>query len=193
MRDAARRALERAGDFEIVGEASSAAQIGPLVRRARPDVLLIDPCMGRAGAGLAALAAARKANPDVPVIALAREDDPEHVAAAARLGASGYILKSVSPDDLPVLIRTLLSGNVAFLGGEGSASGAGGDNVHGLSSRELEVLQSVAHGLTNQAIGRELWLSEQTVKFHLRNIYRKLSVANRTEAAQFAFRHGYAA
>jgi DNA-binding NarL/FixJ family response regulator len=83
------------------------------------------------------------------------------VAAAARLGAVGYILKSVSPDDLPVLVRAVLSGSVPFLGSEASTAADRADDAHGLSSRELQILQGVAGGLTNKTIGRELWLSER--------------------------------
>ncbi|MGZ4413611.1 MAG: LuxR C-terminal-related transcriptional regulator [Gaiellaceae bacterium] len=119
--------------------------------------------MGGDGTGFAALAVARQASPNVPAIVLARESDPERVAAAARLGAVGYILKSVSPDDLPVLVRAVLSGSVPFLGSEASTAADWAHDAHGLSSRELQILQGVAGGLTNKAIGRELWLSEQTV------------------------------
>jgi DNA-binding NarL/FixJ family response regulator len=193
VRDGVKRALERAGDFEIVGEASSAAQIGPLVRRTRPDLVLVDPAMGGANRQLTFISAARESNASVPVVLLARMDDPGLIDAAAQLGACGFVSKTIPPDDLPVLLRAFLLGTVAFLTGACEFAMRRASDEHGLSSRELEVLRGVAKGLSNRGIGTELWLSDQTVKFHLRNIYRKLSVANRTEAAQFAFRHGYVA
>ncbi len=73
---------------------------------------------------------------------------------------------------------------------EGGGATNGGN---GLSERELAVLRAIARGLSNKQIGSELWVTEQTVKFHLRNIYRKLDIANRTEAAHYAYRHGIAA
>jgi two-component system, NarL family, nitrate/nitrite response regulator NarL len=88
------------------------------------------------------------------------------------------------------VIRQAVAGSVFCVGGLRSAAPRRHTNEAVLSERETEILNGVARGLSNRAIARELWLSDQTVKFHLHNIYRKLEVANRTEAAKYAFDHG---
>jgi DNA-binding NarL/FixJ family response regulator len=126
----------------------------------------------------------------VKVVVLSAFTDAERIQAALDRGASGYVVKSVNPDDLPSAVRHAVDGT--FFGPVGAASPDGdGDAVAaaGLTERELEILKALARGLTNQAIAKESWVSEQTVKFHLSNVYRKLGVANRTEAARFAYEH----
>jgi DNA-binding NarL/FixJ family response regulator len=115
--------------------------------------------------------------------------DEAHIAAALQRGASAYIAKTVNPLDLASALRQAFDGTVytTFVAAEDeSASGAD----LGLTEREIAMLRAVARGLSNQAIGREYWVTEQTVKFHLGNIYRKLGVTNRTEATRYAYEHG---
>jgi DNA-binding NarL/FixJ family response regulator len=189
MVEGIRRALEPADDIEIVGEASSGSQVLPLVRRLSPDVLLLDMRMPHMD-GLACLDLVRKNCPKVKVIVLSVFSDPEHIQAAFNHGASGYIVKSVNPLDLPSAIRQAVEGTVFHALGLPEADEASAGKAAGLTDRELAILRAVARGLSNQAIGKELWVTEQTVKFHLTNIYRKLSLANRTEAARYAYQHG---
>ena len=187
--DSVRRTLESAGDIEVVGEATNGGQVLPLVRRTAPDVLLLDLRMPKMD-GLTCLEQVRKHCPAVKVVVLSAFTDTERIQAALTRGASGYIVKSVNPDDLPSAVRNAVDGT--FFGPAG-ASGSDGDDdavaAAGLTERELGILKALARGLSNQAIGKECWVSEQTVKFHLSNIYRKLGVANRTEAARFAYEH----
>lgn len=184
-----RRVLEGVEGIEIVGEANTGSQVLPLVRRLKPDVVLLDMRMPGVD-GLQCLDQIRKSCPNVKAIMLSVFSDSERIQAAFRHGAVGYIVKSVDPVDLPFAIRQAVQGTVfhAFGSPESETNGIAGD----LTERELVILKAVARGLSNQQIGKELWVTEQTVKFHLTNIYRKLSVANRTEAARFAFQHGLA-
>jgi len=186
--DSVRRTLEGAGDIEVVGEATSGSQVLPLVRRTAPDVLLLDLRMPKMD-GLTCLEQVRKHCPGVKVVVLSAFTDMERIQAALNRGASGYIVKSVNPDDLPSAVRHAVDGT--FFGPAGAAESDDDDAVAaaGLTERELGILKALARGLSNQAIGKECWVSEQTVKFHLSNIYRKLGVANRTEAARFAYEH----
>ncbi|MDQ3890666.1 MAG: response regulator transcription factor [Actinomycetota bacterium] len=184
-----RRALERAGGIEVVGEATSGAQVLPLVRQTDPDLVLLDVALPDLD-GLACLAEIRKRYPAVTVVMLSAHTDSEHVEAALAGGASGYIGKNVDASDLPsALARALAGGFHRPLepGGEREAS-----RVGALTEREIAILRAVARGLSNRAIANEFWLTEQTVKFHLTKIYRKLGVANRTEATRHAYRHGLA-
>jgi DNA-binding NarL/FixJ family response regulator len=187
--DAVRRSLGSAEDIEIVGEAESGSQVLPLVHRAQPDLVLLDlrlPGMD----GLACLDAIRKRFSQIKVVILSAFEDQEHIRAAFARGAAAYIVKSVNPLDLPSALRQVVEATVyqapPVLQGADSQQPV----VAGLTDRELEILKAVARGLSNQAIGKEFWVTEQTVKFHLTNIYRKLGVSNRTEATRFAYNHG---
>ncbi|HXL44640.1 MAG TPA: response regulator transcription factor, partial [Gaiellaceae bacterium] len=189
MVEGIRHALEPAEDIEVVGEASVGSQVLPLVRRLSPDVVLLDMRMPQMD-GLLCLDGIRKHCPKVKVIVLSVFSDPEHIQAAFRHGASGYIVKSVNPVDLPSAIRQAVEGTVFHAIGVPESSDAAVGKASGLTERELGILKAVARGLSNSAIGKELWVTEQTVKFHLTNIYRKLDLANRTEAARYAYEHG---
>ena len=186
MLDGTRDALERCEDFEIVGEAHSGSEVLPVIGRTDPDMVLLDMRMPGMD-GLTCLERIRQRHPQVKVVMLSAFNEPEQISAALKRGASGYIVKSVNPLDLPAALRQILEGTVYHaLGLTDDDEPARGT---GLTDRELAILSGVARGLSNQAIGKELWVTEQTVKFHLTNIYRKLGVANRTEAARYAYQH----
>jgi len=187
--DGTKQALEKAGGFEVVGEASNGAQVLPLVRRLRPDLVLLDWRMPQMD-GLTCLAKIRKDFPDVKVAMLSVSQDPELIQAALKRGASAYIVKTVDPDDLAAALRQAMGGNVFTTVGVSEDPGERAAKDAGLTERELVIVRAVARGLSNEAIAKELWVAEQTVKFHLTNIYRKLDVSNRTEAARYAFEQG---
>src|SRR6266550_5756693 len=189
MVEGIRRALEPADDIEVVGEASTGSQVLPLVRRLNPDVVLLDMRMPQMD-GLTCLDQIKKNCPNVKVIMLSVFSDPERIQAAFTHGASGYIVKSVNPLDLPSAIRQAVEGTVFNALGFPDVDEVSVGKAAGLTERELSILKAVAKGLSNAAIGKELWVTEQTVKFHLTNIYRKLNLANRTEAARYAYQHG---
>jgi DNA-binding NarL/FixJ family response regulator len=184
-----RRALEQAGDIEIVGEATDGSQVLPLVRQLNPDVVLLDMRMPKMD-GLTCIDRLRKHGLDVKVVVLSAYKDAEHIQAAFKRGASGYVVKSVDPVDLASAVRQAMEGT--FFSAFQAAAVDETDVVAsaGLTQRELDILGAVARGLSNHGIGKELWISEQTVKFHLSNIYRKLHVSSRTEAAHYAYEHG---
>ena len=184
-----RRALEGAEGIEVVGEAYTGAQVLPLIGRNNPDVVLLDIRMPQLD-GLACLDRIRQRYPDVKVVVLSVFSDAEHIQMALKRGASGYIVKSINPLDLPAAIRQAVEGTVYHALGLPEIDEQSEARAAGLTAREIAILKAVARGLSNQAIGKELWVTEQTVKFHLTNIYRKLGVNNRTEAARYAYQHG---
>jgi DNA-binding NarL/FixJ family response regulator len=186
-----RRALADTPDVEIVGEARNGDEVLPSVARTRPDVVLLDIRLPKLD-GLMCLDLIRNRHPDVKVVMLSVFNDSEHIEKALRRGAHGYVVKTVNPDDLASTLRQVADETVfhALRPSRLDEPGAGKDD--GLTDREIAILKAVAGGLSNQAIGRQLWVTEQTVKFHLTNIYRKLGVANRTEAARYAYEHGLA-
>jgi DNA-binding NarL/FixJ family response regulator len=189
MVEGIRKALEPAEDIEVVGEALSGSQVLPLVRRTNPDVVLLDMRMPQTD-GLTCLDQIKKHCPKAKVIILSVYGDQEHIQAAFKHGASGYIVKSVNPLDLPSAIRQAVEGSVFHALGFPDMDEDSVGKAAGLTERELSILKAVARGLSNAAIGKELWVTEQTDKFHLTNIYRKLHLANRTEAARYAYQHG---
>jgi NarL family two-component system response regulator LiaR len=184
-----RSALEAERDFEIAGEATSGAQVLPLIAHASPDVVLIDMRLPELD-GLTCLARIRQKYPKVKVVLFSAVDDPSQIRRALEAGACAYIVKCIDPSDLAAVIRQAVAGSVFCLGSLEAEEVTRNGNDAGLSEREIEILVGVARGLSNRAIAKELWVSDQTVKFHLHNIYRKLDVKNRTEAAKYAYQNG---
>ena len=185
-------ALERTFDevegIEIVGTANDGRQVVPLITRTNPDLVLLDMRMPEMD-GLTCLERIRKQHPRVKVVMLSAFDDPERVRAALKRGASAYIVKTVNPLDLPAALRQVVQPTIYFgLPPQEDDPAA----AAGLTERETAMLRALARGLSNAAISREFWVTEQTVKFHLTNIYRKLGVKNRTEATRYAYQHGLA-
>jgi DNA-binding NarL/FixJ family response regulator len=183
VRSGVRRALDAEQDIEVVGEATNGAKVLPLIGQTGPDVVVLDISMPQLD-GLACLDQIRKRHPDVKVVILSASADPDRVQAALARGAAAYVVKSVDVRDLASALRQAVEGTVFHaLGVQHDSDGQLAESA-GLTKREVAILKAVARGLSNQAIGRELWVSEQTVKFHLRNIFRKLAVGSRTEAAR---------
>lgn len=184
-----RRALADSPDIEIVGEARSGVGVLPLVRRLQPNLVLLDlrmPLMD----GLTCLDQLRKEHPEVRVVILSAIREDEYVQAALKRGASGYMLKTVNPADLPSALRTAMDGTVYHALGAPQLDPNEGGRAVGLTEREIEILRAVAKGQTTEAVSQQLWVSVPTVKFHLRNVYRKLGVTNRTGAARWAYENG---
>jgi two-component system response regulator DevR len=192
MLAAVRRALSRAEGVEVVGEVDEATKIVPTVGRLLPDVVLLDIRMPRLD-GLTCLERLRRLHPDVAVVILSTFAGDDYVEAARERGASGYIVKTVDPLQLADMVRTAVASPefVVFRPEVADPTPAAGEE-HGLSERELTIVRALAQGLTNKQIGSELCVSEQTVKFHLRNIYRKLAIGSRVEAARWAIANGLA-
>jgi DNA-binding NarL/FixJ family response regulator len=185
-----RRALEEADGFDVVAEASTGSQVLPLVSQTDPDLALLDLRMPEMD-GLTCLDRIRKQHPKVKVVILSVSTDPEVVQTVLNHGAAAYVVKSVNPIDLSSALRQALEGTVfSAIGLPEKTAQQDAVKAAGLTERETTILRALARGLSNEAIGKELWVAEQTVKFHLTNIYRKLDVKNRTEAARYAYEHG---
>jgi two-component system, NarL family, response regulator len=188
MRDALGYAFERDAGCSVVGEAESGAELLELMRRVEADVVLLDLTMPPLD-GLECLEHLREEHPELVVIVVSGCDDPRQIEAAFRRGANAYVLKSMDPFDLPALTRSIIEGSAFVMARPTHAADSADDWRRILSERELTVLAYVAEGLTNKQIASRLWLSEPTIKFHVRNVYRKLGVSSRTEALRFAHEH----
>ena len=192
MRDAVRLVFDEEEDVELVGEVANGHDLLPLMARVEADFVLLDVQLPGLD-GLGCLEALAERHPQVKVAMLSAVEDPQVIESAFRRGARGYILKSVNPFDLPAAIRQIVDESVihrslAAVDGATPAARTGG-----LSEKEVAVLVELCHGHTNKQIAARLWLSEQTVKFHLRNVYRKLGIKSRTEALRYAYEHDLAA
>ncbi len=189
MLEGIRQALELDGTFEVVGEAYHGADVIPLVARLNPDVVLLDMRMP-GGDGLSILSRIRERFPKVKVVMCSMGANLDRIQAAFKRGACGYVIKTVDPRDLASAIRQAVQGTTFHALGLPAINYESAAKAVGLTDRELEIMRAVARGLSNRAVARELWVAEQTVKFHLTNIYRKLGISNRTEAARWAIDRG---
>jgi DNA-binding NarL/FixJ family response regulator len=185
-----KHALEEAEGFDVVAETNNGAQVLPLVSKTSPDLALLDMRMPGMD-GLTCLDRIRERHPEVKVVILSVSTDPDVIQDVLNRGASAYIVKSVNPVDVPSALRQALEGSVFnAIGLPEKQVSDDAAKAAGLTERESSILKALARGLSNDAIGKELWVAEQTVKFHLTNIYRKLGVSNRTEATRYAYENG---
>jgi DNA-binding NarL/FixJ family response regulator len=188
---ALRLALEPHPEIEIVGEAKSGSEVLPRVAETNPNLVLLDIRMPGLD-GLQVLDRLQKLYPELKVVMLSGVDDPELAAEALRRGAKAFLGKGIDPSEVAPVLRQVFEGLLVTesFGASGFADRAA--NEFGLTGREREILEQVASGRSNKHIAADLWLSEQTIKYHLTNVYRKLEVGSRTEAARFAYEHGLA-
>jgi DNA-binding NarL/FixJ family response regulator len=189
MLDAIRLTLEQSDDIELVGEALTGSEALPLIGRTQPDLVLLDIRMPQMD-GLTCLAKIRERHPKIKVVILSGIDEPEQIQTALKHGASAFVVKHVDPRDLASALRQAMAGTVFQMLGSGESSEENAAKAAGVTESEMRVLTALARGLSNKQIAAELFITEQTVKFHLTNIYRKLHVANRTEATRYAYQHG---
>jgi DNA-binding NarL/FixJ family response regulator len=189
--DAVEQVLRRIG-IDVVGKTTSTSEALSLVEEHRPD-LLITELEGNSGdlSGLVLIERARAEAPNVRPIVLSMHHDTQVIDAALVAGASAYVVKTARPEDLASAVRQAFSHSVYLAGWRQTApqpvtKNAAPEESPGLTRRELEILRLVAEGHSNAQLARMLWVTEQTVKFHLSNVYRKLDVANRTEASRWA-------
>jgi two-component system response regulator DegU len=188
MLEAIRLVLEQADDIEIVGETTRGTQVLPLVARTNPDLVLLDIRMPEMD-GLTCLDRLQKQHPGVMVVIMSSYDDSETIASALARGAKSFIGKMIDPRDLPSALRLVAQGAVYRPVNGGEPAREREADKAGLTPSEQRVLEALARGLSNKEIAEELWLTRQTVKFHLTNIYRRLGVTNRTEAVRHAYKH----
>ncbi len=189
--DAVERVLSETG-IEVAASTTSAADAVELVREHRPDLLVLGLSANGSNEGIDAIRESREASPATRVVVLADEDDPGRVESAFQAGAIAYVLKTVEPADLASAVRQAFGHSIYFAGtpfrSQPEVSRKAPDVA--LTRRETEILRLAAEGYSNGQLARMLWVTEQTVKFHLSNIYRKLDVSNRTEASRWAQVHG---
>lgn len=187
-------------DFEVVGEAADGQTAIELTRRVRPDVILMDVFMPVCN-GIEATRVIRKEFPKAKILMLTISEEDHYLFAAIREGAQGYLLKNVEPAELLAAIRGAARGDVPItptlvrkvINVISHNAQAGANEVllaEDLTRREREVLRMVAEGCTNKEIAQKLFISENTVKNHLRSIMDKLRCKNRAEAVTIGFRAG---
>jgi DNA-binding NarL/FixJ family response regulator len=189
MLGAVRRVLEAAEGFEVVAETRKGPEVLPLIGRTKPDVVLLDLRMPDLD-GLACLDRIAARHPETKVVVLSVSSEPDVIHAAFDHGACGYLVKSIELAEVASALKQALDGTAYEAVGLPATNEESAATAAGLTEREQTILTGLTRGLTNQALARELWVTEQTIKFHLTNVYRKLKVANRTEAARWAFTHG---
>jgi DNA-binding NarL/FixJ family response regulator len=175
--------------FVIVGQATSAEMGLELVRQHLPALLVTGITMDGAMDGIDLIRRSREVSPELKAVVLSIRAEPTHIDAALSGGAAAYVLKTAHPDDLRSAVRQAFNHSLYLPDLRPAPAAATADHfgaIPDLTQRELEILQLVAEGHSNSQLAKMLWVTEQTVKFHRSNIYRKLDVANRTEASRWA-------
>jgi DNA-binding NarL/FixJ family response regulator len=189
--------------MDVVGQAADGIEAIELTRRLRPDLVLMDVRMAPCN-GLEATRVIKTELPDVKVIIVTVSEDDHDLFEAVKSGAEGYLLKGMSEEELSATLEKISAGEPALSPGlaarildefarmarEGTGKSSGPEG--GLTDRERDVLRLVADGATNREIGSQLFISENTVSFHMKNILAKLHLKNRAHAAAFAIRAGLA-
>jgi two-component system response regulator DevR len=196
--DALEALLERV-ELSVAGRATTVEDTRRLVVETRPDLMIaecamaIDSANGSEG-GKRLLEQVREAHPRIRCIVLSDQDDPREREVAFAAGADAFCVKWAESEDLAAVVRQLFSPSFYLARSQPAApttsSQPMSDAVSLLTKREREILRLAAEGHSNSELAKMLWVTEQTVKFHLSNIYRKLEVSNRTEASRWAHHHG---
>ncbi len=197
VRHGIRALLEAEGDFTVVGEVSSGGEAVLLAADLAPDVVLMDLLMPEMD-GVEATRLLKQRSPHSQVIVLTSHHEDEHIFPATRAGALSYLLKGVRLEELTEAVRKAARGEATLHPHVAARlvqelKGASGETARlytTLSDREREVLRLIAEGLSNAQIALRLVISERTVKSHVNNILGKLHLADRTQAAIFAWRQG---
>lgn len=206
VRDGLKKLLALEADVEVVGEAGDGRGVIEIVQQLDPDVLLLDLRMPNLD-GLQALQTIQQTNRRTRVIILTASEDKNEFVQAMKLGCSGIVLKQTAPDLIVKSIRKVYSGEIwldshttaavmrqfATPGSELSSPGGGSGKQRErspLSAREREIVALVAQGYKNKEMAEKMFISEQTVKNHLHNIFDKLGVSDRLELALYAIHKG---
>jgi len=182
-------------EFRVVGEAGNGREALPIIQTTEPDIVLLDVNMPEMD-GIQTVEAVRKMHLPLHILMLTISQHEEDLMGAIRLGADGYLLKNTEPDDLRKSILRVAGGEGALspevTGAVMRALARQSEitNQQPLSDRELEVLDCLASGQTTSQIGSRLYISENTVKTHVRHILEKLEASNRTEAVSKAIQLG---
>jgi NarL family two-component system response regulator LiaR len=183
-------------DVEVAATSTSPGAILRDLDELQPDLLITGLRFGSGEIdGHTFVREARERIPGLKVIVLSAHDEQQHIDAAFAAGVTAYVLKTVHRDDLVSAVRQAFMHSIYMAGSRPATAQTPvaiptHDESPGLTRRETEILRLVAEGHTNAQLARMLWVTEQTVKFHLSNIYRKLGVSNRTEASRWAQLNG---
>lgn len=188
VREGLRTALLREG-FNVIGEAATKNEAFAQIAHKDPHVIVVDLNLPD-GSGLELISWARQVSPTLGIVVLTLNDDDAHLIACLKAGASAYVLKSDPVDDVILAVAHSYIAPLSFSGKGLSAAISREEEGFGLTPREMEVLVLLPKGMTSANIASELFVSEATVKTHLSSIYRKLSVANRSQAVSVAIKHG---
>ena len=196
VREGLKAVFAQGDEIDVVGEASSGEEAIEMVEKVKPDVILMDISMPGMN-GIQATKQIRDKHPDAKIVILTMLDQEGYVYEAIKAGATGYMLKSTSSDELVNAIQTVNDGK-ALLHPDATAQllkefvtlAQNKAKDYGLSNREMEVLQLLSEGKTNKEIAKALWISEQTVKTHVAHIFNKLGTSDRTETVATALRNG---
>lgn len=188
--------LKTQKDIEVVGEAKNGLEAIELVKEAKPDVVLMDLVMPEMD-GIQATKRIKSLYPSIKILMLTSFADKDHVLPAIDAGASGYQLKDIEPDDLVHTIRQVMRGE-NILHPEVTTQLEEGlreeeqklHMINPLTPREQDVLAELTKGKSNREIASSLFVTEKTVKTHISNIFAKLQVQDRTQAALYAVKHG---
>lgn len=197
VREGLRAVIGHEPDLSIVGEASDGEEAITLVRRLKPDVILMDLLMPKKG-GIDAIREILEENPQQKILVLTSFAEVDRILPAIRSGALGYIIKNSSSNELMKAIRDVANGAVymqpeiarQLFHGLSNNQEPQKQPQDELSAREIEILKLVANGMTNEEIGDRLSISSRTVGVHVTHILEKLGINNRTQAALFALRSG---
>jgi NarL family two-component system response regulator LiaR len=195
VREGLRNFLGLLPDLELVGEAANGVEALQAVARSRPEVVLMDLVMPEMD-GVEATRRLAAEHPKVKVIVLTSFSDDDKLYPAIKAGAVAYLLKDVGARELAEAIRAAARGEVRLAPEvtrrlmSGIAGGTEAAPESELTEREREVLACLGRGLSNKEIGAELFISEKTVKTHVSNLLDKLGLADRTQAALYAVKHG---
>jgi len=196
VREGLKKLLELENDFEVIGQASNGVETIERVKELKPDVLLLDinmPIMN----GIKALKKLKEDGIDTKVVILTIHEDREYLLETMQIGASGYILKDSDSASFFKAIRDAYNGE-AYIQPKLAAElireinrprGTRTKNENELTQREYEVIALIADGLNNKDIADRLFISEKTVKNHVSNIFRKINVSDRTQAAIYAYKN----
>lgn len=184
-------------DIAVAGKATTAEEALEMIERDEPDIFLVETGLTGSVSGSSVVRAARQRVASLRVIALASSADPADIDAAFDAGALAYVVKTARPEDVAATIRqafdhSIFLARVQAVGVSPTPEperAVEDDEGAALTRREREILALVAEGHSNRELAKMLWVTEQTVKFHLSNIYRKLDVSNRTEASRWAHKH----
>ena len=198
IRQGLKQILELEKDMVVIAQASNGNEAVQMAKECKPDIILMDINMPGAN-GLQAIKEIKQEKLDSRVIVLTIHEDREYLFKTLQMGAEGYVLKDAEPSVLIEAIRNVYAGqsyiqpNMTMeLVKEFNRVTLHEKEKHdenNLTSREIEVLELIAEGMINKEIAKKLYISEKTVKNHVSNIFRKLNVSDRTQAAIYAFKH----